>query len=92
MVSRKWTCQLSFGLALPIDAAQPPSAITVWALPNNDLRDHGDLEATLTRLDHRAQSRAAGTDDDDVVLSAVRLPMSRLREEPRAQHISSLAC
>jgi len=28
---------LSFGLALPIDAAQPPSAITVCALPNSDL-------------------------------------------------------
>ena len=37
MVSRKWTCQLSFELALPIEAAQPPSAITVCALPNNDL-------------------------------------------------------
>jgi hypothetical protein len=38
MVSLKWTCQLSFGLALPIAAAHPPSAITVWALPNNDLQ------------------------------------------------------
>ena len=37
MVSRKWTCQLSFGLTLPIAAAAPPSAITVWALPNSDL-------------------------------------------------------
>src|ERR1700761_46914 len=38
MVSRKCTCQLSLELALPIDAAQPPSAITVWALPNSDLQ------------------------------------------------------
>ncbi len=37
MVSRKWTCQLSFGFALPMEAAQPPSAITVCALPNRDL-------------------------------------------------------
>ena len=37
MVSRKWTIQLSFGLTLPIAAAQPPSAMTVWALPNSDL-------------------------------------------------------
>ena len=37
IVSRKCTCQLSFGLALPIAAAQPPSAITVCALPNSDL-------------------------------------------------------
>ncbi len=33
MVSRKWTCQLSLGLALPMEAAQPPSAMTVCALP-----------------------------------------------------------
>jgi hypothetical protein len=37
MVSRKWTCQLSFGFALPMAAAQPPSAMTVCALPNRDL-------------------------------------------------------
>ncbi len=37
MVSRKWTCQLSFGFTLPMAAAAPPSAITVWALPNRDL-------------------------------------------------------
>ena len=37
MVSRKWTCQLSFGLTLPMAAAQPPSAMTVCALPNSDL-------------------------------------------------------
>ena len=38
MVSRKWTCQLSLELALPIDAAMPPSAMTVCALPNSDLQ------------------------------------------------------
>ena len=37
MVSPKCTIQLSFGLTLPIAAAQPPSAITVCALPNSDL-------------------------------------------------------
>ena len=37
MVSRKCTCQLSFGFTLPMAAAQPPSAITVCALPNSDL-------------------------------------------------------
>ena len=37
MVSRKCTCQLSFEFTLPIAAAQPPSAITVCALPNSDL-------------------------------------------------------
>ena len=38
MVSRKCTCQLSLELTLPIDAAMPPSAITVCALPNSDLQ------------------------------------------------------
>jgi hypothetical protein len=37
MVSRKWTCQLSRELTLPMAAAAPPSAMTVWALPNSDL-------------------------------------------------------
>src|ERR1700753_2448469 len=37
MVSPKCTCQLSLGLTLPIEAAQPPSAMTVCALPNSDL-------------------------------------------------------
>ena len=38
MVSRKCTCQLSPALTLPMLAAMPPSAITVWALPNSDLQ------------------------------------------------------
>ena len=37
MVSRKCTSQLSSGQRLPIAAAMPPSAITVWALPSSDL-------------------------------------------------------
>src|SRR5512147_1023398 len=37
MVSPKWTIQLSLLLTLPIAAAAPPSAMTVWALPNSDL-------------------------------------------------------
>ena len=52
MVSPKWTCQLSLELALPIAAAQPPSAITVWALPNNDL---------VTTATRRPRSRASIT-------------------------------
>jgi hypothetical protein len=43
MVSRKCTCQLSLELALPMAAAQPPSAITVCALPNNDLQTTATL-------------------------------------------------
>src|SRR5665213_1981736 len=38
MVSRKWTCQLSSDHTLPMEAAMPPSAMTVWALPRSDLQ------------------------------------------------------
>ena len=38
MVSRKWTCQLSSFQTLPMAAAMPPSAMTVWALPRSDLQ------------------------------------------------------
>ncbi len=37
MVSRKCTFQLSSGHTLPMAAAAPPSAMTVWALPSSDL-------------------------------------------------------
>ncbi len=36
MVSAKWTRQLSRSSTLPMAAAIPPSAITVWALPRSD--------------------------------------------------------
>src|ERR1700681_2404860 len=36
IVSAKCTSQLSSGSRLPMPAAMPPSAITVWALPSND--------------------------------------------------------
>ena len=68
MVSPKCTCQLSLVLTLRIAAAQPPSAITVCALPNSDLRHHRDAQTPFPGLDDRAQSRAAGTDHDNVVL------------------------
>ena len=56
------------GVALRIAAAQPPSAITVWALPNNDFVTTATRRPRSGRLDHRAQSRPAGADHDDVVL------------------------
>jgi hypothetical protein len=62
MVSRKWTCQLSFGFTLPIAAAQPPSAMTVCALPNRDLEMIAVLLPASPRLDRRAQPGAAGAD------------------------------
>ncbi len=37
IVSRKWTCHVSFGATWARAAATPPSAITVWALPSSDL-------------------------------------------------------
>src|ERR1700688_2352170 len=36
IVSAKCTSQLSAGSRLPMPAAMPPSAMTVWALPSND--------------------------------------------------------
>ena len=68
MVSRKWTCQLSSGHTLPMAAAMPPSAMTVWALPRSDLQIEADRHALRGGLDGRAQPGAAGADDDDVVL------------------------
>src|SRR5713101_1008309 len=38
IVSWKWTLQLSCGSRLPSAAAIPPSAMTVCALPSNDLQ------------------------------------------------------
>ena len=73
MVSRKWTCQLSFGLTLPIAAAQPPSAITVCALPNSDLEMMAVRLPCCAGLDGGAQPGAAGADDDDVVVVALDL-------------------
>ena len=67
MVSRKWTCQLSLELTLPIDAAMPPSAITVCALPNNDLQMIGGPHALLAGRDGGPQPGATGPDDQDVV-------------------------
>src|SRR3954451_17719099 len=52
MVSAKWICQVSLALAFFIDAAQPPSAITVCALPNSDL---------VTTATRRPRSRASIT-------------------------------
>ena len=68
MVSRKWTCQLSSGQTLPSAAAMPPSAMTVWALPRSDLQMSAVLTPWRGGLDGRAQPRAAGADDEDVVL------------------------
>src|SRR6185503_10802524 len=54
MVSAKWTFQLSRSSTCPIEAAMPPSAMTVWALPSSDLQT-------------RPTDRPAA-DDQDVVL------------------------
>ena len=72
MVSRKCTCQLSLVLTLPIDAAMPPSAITVCALPNSDLQMIAVRLPCCAGLDRGAQPGAAGADDDDVVVVAAR--------------------
>src|SRR5882724_6159271 len=53
MVSRKWTIQLSLELTLPMEAAAPPSAMTVCALPNSD------FEMIAVRLPASRASTAA---------------------------------
>src|SRR6478672_495866 len=76
MVSRKWTCQLSSGHRLPIAAAMPPSAITVWALPSSDLH----TIAVRAPASWVCRSRPPGSDPD------ISLPVwgdGRSSEEPR---------
>ena len=68
MVSRKWTFQLSSGHTLPMAAAAPPSAMTVWALPSRDLHTSAVRWPSSTRFDGGAQAGPAGADDDDVVV------------------------
>ena len=67
IVSRKWTFQLSSFHTLPMAAAMPPSAMTVWALPRSDLQMSAVLTPGRAGLDGRAQAGAAGADDDHVV-------------------------
>ena len=76
MVSRKWTCQLSLRFTLPIAAAAPPSAITVWALPNSDLQMIAVRLPGQPGLDRGAQPGAAGADHDDVVVVSLDSVMS----------------
>ena len=68
MVSAKWTRQLSRSSTLPMAAAMPPSAITVWALPSSDLQTTPTVTPGGRGLDGRAQSGAAGADHQNVVL------------------------
>ena len=49
-------------------AAAPPSAMTVWALPRSDLHTERGPLPELSGFDGGAQARAAGADDDDVVV------------------------
>ena len=51
MVSRKCTFQLSSDQTLPMAAAAPPSAITVWALPKRDLQTNAVRRPPLLGLD-----------------------------------------
>ena len=68
MVSRKCTFQLSSGHTLPMAAAAPPSAMTVWALPSSDLHTRAVRCPRSLGLDGGPQPGPAGADDDDVVV------------------------
>ena len=48
----------------------PPSAMTVWALPSSDLRNHSDGDAGGGSFNGGAQSGAARADHQHVVVSA----------------------
>jgi hypothetical protein len=52
IVSRKCTCQVSAEFALPIDAAMPPSAITV-CLAEQGLAKDGGAHSEGAGLDRR---------------------------------------
>ena len=80
-MSRKWTFQLSSFQTLPIAAAIPPSAMTVWALPRSDLQMSAVFAPSALRLDRGAQSGAARADHDDVVFVTLRL--RPLEHDPR---------
>ena len=82
MVSRKWTRQLSFGFTLPMAAAQPPSAMTVCALPNSDLEMIAVFLPLQPRLDRRAQPGAARADDHHVISEAVDIARRRQGGRP----------
>ena len=67
-----------------MEAAVPPSAITVCALPNSDLQMIAVRLPALAGLDRRAQPGAAGADHDDVVAGAVRSRRGHLsQDEPQ---------
>ena len=71
IVSWKCICQLSSGATLPSDAATPPSAITVCALPSSDLQTSAVRAPRSGGRDRRAQPGAAGADHDHVVVVAL---------------------
>ena len=60
--------QLSSGATLPSEAARPPSAITVCALPSSDLQTSAGLRARLGGGDRGPQPGAAGAEHEDVVV------------------------
>jgi hypothetical protein len=53
---------------LPSEAEMPPCAATVCERVGKHLGDAGGLEARLGAAERGAQARAAGADDDDVIV------------------------
>ena len=68
MVSAKWTRQLSRSSTFPSAAAMPPSAITVCALPSSDLHTRPTFTPCGRGGNGGAQARAAGADDEHIVI------------------------
>ena len=76
IVSAKCTFQLSRSSTFASAAAMPPSAMTVCALPSNDLQMRPTRLPASRRFDRRAQSRAACADDQDIMFK--RLERQRI--------------
>ena len=78
IVSAKWTFQLSRSSTLASAAAMPPSAITVCALPSSDLQTRPTETPAGGGFDRRAQSCAAGADDEHVVFVSLVVGHQRI--------------
>src|SRR5665213_3522018 len=95
MVSAKCTSQLSSGSRLPMPAAIPPSAMTVWALPSSDLVTTVTLQpasaaamaaripappAPTTRTSHSMMSYGSG-------VAAISEDDVRIDDDPGSQQV-----
>ena len=75
--------------AFPSAALIPPSAAPEWLRVGMDLRDERDVGARIVRLDGRAHPRAAGPDNEHVVLRFHRRGRYRIAQVSRRVTIAA---